>query len=163
MKINVLDSTKKKGFLGELSYLGDFKLNYLFMSTGTEAIRTYSGHLSTDEILKIWRHFPIEAVGLYFGKETINKHGKRECRVSLDALHILKDQITKNIVELNDEQVLKWFKGDNIDLTPEQKDKYKEMKDFVAVKFKQDFVGTAKINAQGILIGFLPKERRVRN
>jgi NOL1/NOP2/fmu family ribosome biogenesis protein len=163
MKIEILNSKKKKDFLEEVSYLGEFKTNLLFLSSGKETIRVYSGNLHVDDILKIWRHFPIEGVGIYFGKQLIDKHGRKEARLGLDALHIMKNQITKNIIELNTEQGQKWFGGNNIELTIEQKEKYKELKDFVAVKLNDDFVGTAKLTSQGILLSFLPKERRIKN
>ncbi len=163
MKIDILDSPKKKNFLNGISYLGDFKTNLLFVSSGSESIRAYSGHLIVDEILKIWRHFPIEGLGLYFGKQITDRHGRREARIGLDALHLMKNQISRNIVELDEEQAGKWFRGNNIELSVEQKEKYKEMKDFVAVKYKEDFVGTGKLSTQGILLSFLPKERRIRN
>ena len=109
MKVEILDSHKKKDFLKEVSYLGDFKTNKLFIATGSETVRVYSGHLHVDEVLKIWRNFPIEGLGLYFGKMMIDKHGRKEARLSLDALHLMKDQITKNIVELDQEQAEKWL------------------------------------------------------
>jgi len=163
MKIEILDNTKKKNFFSEVSYLGDFKANLLLVASGKETLRAYSGHLSVGEILKIWRSFPIEGLGLYFGKQVIDRHGRKESRLGLDALHLMKNQITKNIVELDEEQAGKWFRGNNIELNPEQKEKYKDVKDFVAVKYKKDFVGTAKLTNQGILLSFLPKERRIRN
>ncbi len=148
----------------EVSYLGNFKMNQLFLHSGKEQIRIFSGGILSDELMKIWRHFPIEAVGMYFGKEFIDRHGKKECRLSLDGLHILGNQITKNIVEIDSIQNDLWFRGNNVELTYEQKEEYKNLvNQFVAVKFKDDFVGTAKLNAAGILTSFLPKERRVRN
>ena len=163
MKVDILDSTKKKDFLEEVSYLGKFKLPYLFLSSGKETIRAYSGHLTVDEILKIWRHYPVEGLGLYFGKKMIDRHGRKEARLSMDALHLLKDKISSNIVELDEEQAGKWFRGNNIELKEEQKVQYKGIVEYVAVKYKEDLVGTGKLTEQGILLSFLPKERRIRN
>jgi NOL1/NOP2/fmu family ribosome biogenesis protein len=159
-----MNKSKKEDFLKEVSYLGDFKMKQLFLHSGKEQIRIFSGGILSDELMKIWRHFPIEAVGMYFGKEFIDRHGKKECRLSLDGLHILGNQITKNIVEIDSIQNDLWFRGNNVELTYEQKEEYKNLvNQFVAVKFKDDFVGTAKLNAAGILTSFLPKERRIRN
>lgn len=163
MKVEILDSHKKKDFLKEVSYLGDFKTNKLFAQTGSETVRVYSGHLHVDELMKIWRNFPVEGWGLYFGKLIIDKHGRKEARLSLDALHLMKDQITKNIVELNHEQAEKWFRGNNLELTAEQKAQYKGIVGYVAVKFNTDLIGTGKLTEGGILLSFLPKERRIRN
>lgn len=163
MKINILDSTKKKRFLEGVSYLGNFKTNNLFIGTGAESVRVYSGHLHVDDILKIWRNFPIEGVGLHFGKVTVDKKGRKESRLGIDALHLMKSQITKNIVELTKEQADSWFRGNNVELNEEQKIKYNDTKEFVAVKFENDFIGTAKLTEQKILLSFLPKERRIKN
>ena len=159
-----MNKSKKQDFLKELSYLGEFKMQQLFLKTGQESVRIYSGHLLSDEILKIWRHFPVEGLGLYFGKQIIDRHGVKEARLSLDALHTIRKDITDSIVEINHEQVEKWFRGNNVELTPEQKNNYSRfVGKFVAVKFGEDFVGTARLSADGILISFLPKERRIRN
>ncbi len=158
MKIHIMDRTKKKKFLQEVNYLGNLKTKNLFLMTGSEKIRAYSGSLTTEEIMAIWRMFPIEGVGLYFGKLTINRHGGKEARLSTDALHLMKNQISENILELDDKQILLWFAGKNFELKEEQK----KLKSYVAVKFENDFVGTGRISKDGILQNFLPKERRIR-
>lgn len=164
MRIELLNKTKKDNFLNGVGYLGDFKMKQLFLHAGKEQIRIFSGGLTSDDIMKIWRHFPVEAVGLYFGKETVDRDGRKESRLSLDGLHSVQDQISKNIVEIDAVQNDSWFKGNNVELSNDQKEKYKELiGKFVAVKFRDDFIGTAKLNGAGILNSFLPKERRVRN
>jgi NOL1/NOP2/fmu family ribosome biogenesis protein len=162
MIIQILDSTKKKDFLSEVDYLGEIKTNYLFVKTGKETVRAFSGSLHVDDILKIWRNVHIEGVGLYVGKQFVDKHGRKETRLSLDALHLFKNQIKKNILELNDEQIDSWFHGNNIQLNEEQRLKYK-FTGFVVVKYGEDFAGTGKLTEQGILLSFLPKERRIKN
>lgn len=158
MKIELMDKTKKKKFLAEVDYLGELKTSALFLSTGIEKIRAYSGGLSNEEIIALWRLFPIEGVGIYFGTQSINRHGVKECRLSLDALHSIQDQITKNILELDEKQVIEWFRGNNLEL----KNNQKVLKGFVAVKFGDDFLGTGRVSNDGVLQNFLPKERRIR-
>lgn len=119
----------------------------------------YSGSLANVELYTLWETINVESIGLYFGKEFPD-----EARLSLDALHVLKDQIKGNIVELNEEQTKEWFLGKPAILTQEQKEKYSEIKGFVAVKFHEDFIGTGKISENREFISsFLPKERRVRS
>jgi NOL1/NOP2/fmu family ribosome biogenesis protein len=162
MKIFPLDKTKRKGFLDEVSYLGDFKTNLLFLQTGVEKIKAFSGSMTNEELMAFWRMFPIEGMGLYFGKIEIDKSGKKEARLSTDALHFFKDQIKTNIVELDVKQAREWFLGKPIDLNEEQKEKYKDYRNFVAVKFGEDFIGTGKISGASVVANFLPKERRIR-
>jgi len=156
MKIFPLNNAKKKKFIEGILNLGIKKIPYLLIKTGKESIRAYSGNLSADEIREIWRLLPIEGVGLYIGKETIDRHGVRETRLSIDGLHLLKDQIKEQIIILTKEQEEVWFRGSNIELES-------DLRGFVAVKSadKKDFIGTGKISSDGkTLFNFLPKERR---
>ncbi len=164
MKINILDKTKKKKFVEEVGYLGVEKINHLLIKTGKEKIRAFSGSLSVNEIMDLWRLFPIEGIGTYLGKQMIDRRtGKKESRLSLDGLHILSSQINKNIIRLNEKQEKEWFLGHNIELNKEQIEGLKEIKGFLAVvSFNGgDFIGTAKLSSsKEFLNSFLPKERR---
>jgi len=165
MKIQILDKTDKKKIIEQLSYLGIDEIPYLLIKTGSERITAYSGNLDVKELYQIWRLLPIEGMGLYFGKEFLDRStGKRETRVSLDALHLLKHKIKKNIIEVNKEQEAEWFKGKNIELDEEQQKEYGVFVDFVAIKSGEDFIGIGKISHdKRIISNYLPKERRVRS
>ena len=154
MKIHILDKTKKKKIIEKVSYLGIQKIPYMLIQTGVEKFRIFSGNFSNPEIMKVYYSFPIEGVGLYFGKAA-----GEDIRLSVDALHILKNQINKNIMEVNNKQEEEWFLGRDIELTDEQRDL--KLSGFVAVKSGEDFIGTGKIHGDGkIISNFLPKERR---
>jgi NOL1/NOP2/fmu family ribosome biogenesis protein len=160
VKIQILDRTKKKSFTERISNVGIKKINEILIRTGKERIRAYSGNLSKEEIYDIWKILPIEGIGLYIGKDTINQHGVKDSRLSIDALHMFKDQINSDIITLTKDQEEEWFRGKNIELENEQLEKIKNNK-FVAVMSndKKDFIGTGKISNE-ILYSFLPKERR---
>jgi len=158
MKIQILDKAKKKKFISEISDLGVSKIHELLIRAGRERIRAYSGNLTNDEVMGLWRILPIEGVGLYVGKEKIDRHGVREVRLSLDGLHTWKDQISGNVLKLSEEQEVEWFLGKNIEFGEEIK-----LKGFVAVLSSdgKDFIGTGKVGSEGkVLFNFLPKERR---
>jgi len=159
MKIQILDRAKKKKFIAGLSDLGMKKIPQLLIRSGKERIRAYSGNLSTEEIMEIWRLQPIEGVGLYVGKDMVNRSGVREVRLSLDGMHIWKEQLTERVFILTQKQEEEWFKGKDIELDKDQVGKISD--GFVNVKAGEDFVGIAKIGNSGkTLFGFLPKERR---
>jgi NOL1/NOP2/fmu family ribosome biogenesis protein len=165
MKIQILNNAKKKKILKEISYLGLSKIPQALIKTGSERLRAFSGSLDTEKIYALWRILPIEGVGLYIGKDSTNRSGVREVRLSLDGLHVYKDQINSNIITLSSEQEIEWFKGKNLELSEEQIVEFKDLgKEFVAVRSsdEKDFVGTAKIGGSkhDTLFGFLPKERR---
>jgi len=159
--LEILDNTKKKKIIEQISYLGIEKIPYLLLKTGRETIRAYSGSLVRQDVSFLSTLLTIEGIGLYFGKETDDG-----VRLSIDALQLLKPQITKNRVFLTKEQEEKWFKGENIELNEEQSQEYKDMQGFVCVfssDKNQDILGTGKVsNNKKLISNFLPKERRVR-
>lgn len=162
MKINPLNKSKKKAIVEQISYMGVKKIPHLLVKTGQERLRAFSGSLSLEEIWDLWRVVPMEGIGLYLGKEFISRSGVKKTRLSLDALHLFKDQIDNAILDLEDSQVDDWFRGKDLELT---KGQIEEMKDFsevfVAVRYKGDFVGTGNISQDGTRVfTFLPKERR---
>jgi NOL1/NOP2/fmu family ribosome biogenesis protein len=157
MKISILDNAKKKKFIEGISNFGIKRIHQLLVRSGTERIRAYSGSLSTEELMDLWRILPIEGVGLYFGKELIDRHGVREVRLSIDGLHVLKEQINNDDIILSDEQEKQWFYGRNIELEGDNKEGFVAVKDNLG----KDFIGMGKIGAGGkMLYNFLPKERR---
>ena len=159
MKIAILDRAKKKKFIAGLSDLGMKKIPELLIRSGKERIRAYSGNLSNEEIMEVWRLLPVEGIGLYVGKDMINRNGVHEIRLCLDGMHTWKGQLTERVLELTKEQEEEWFKGKEIELNGDQIGKISE--GFVSVKSGKDFVGVGKIGSEGkILFGFLPKERR---
>ena len=164
MKIQLLDKAKKKKIISEIEEIGIKKIPEMLVRTGKERIRAFSGHLTKEEVMKIWRTLPIEGIGLYVAKEIVSKKtGKREVRLSVDSLHLWEKQITNNIIILTKEQEELWFLGKNIELTQSQKQKYPFEKCFVVVKSHddKDFIGTGKTGDKiEILYNYLPKERR---
>lgn len=161
MKIQILDNAKKKKFIEGIENLGMKKIPQLLVRSGQERIRAFSGSLDKDEIYEIWRLLSIEGVGLYVGKDMINRSGVHEIRLSLDGMHIWKEQLTERILVLTEEQEESWFKGNNIELNEKQIGKISD--GFVLVKSadEKDFIGNGKIGDEGkTLFSFLPKERR---
>jgi hypothetical protein len=167
MKIDVLSRGKKKKFVEGLSELGMSKIPQMLVRSGKERIRAFSGDLTREEIMDIWHLLPIEGVGLYVGKDMMNRNGVHEIRLSLDGMHTWKEQLTGRILDLDSEapnghdpagpQEKEWFLGRDIELNEGQK----MDKGFVSVRAGEDFVGVGKVNADGdTLFGFLPKERR---
>lgn len=157
MRIDVLSRAKKKKFVEGLSGLGIEKIPQMLVRSGKERIRAFSGDLTREEIMDIWHLLPIEGIGLYVGKDMMNRNGTHEIRLSLDGMHVWKEQLTGRIVDLDEVQEKEWFLGRDISLREDQKF---EM-GFVSVRAGVDFVGVGKVNADGdTLFGFLPKERR---
>jgi CRISPR/Cas system CMR-associated protein Cmr3 (group 5 of RAMP superfamily) len=148
MNAKFIQSKEKKEIIEELErQFGITNLPYLLIRTGAEKVRAYSGSLSKDEIMEIDRLVNIEIIGEYFLKQ------EGEIRLSTDAIHLLKGQITKNVIEIDEVQLHSWMRGQNIDLKSEPGVKI--------ISHKGDFVGCGKSNGEKIF-NFVPKERRLR-
>jgi len=157
MRIDVLSRAKKKKFIEGLSDLGIRKIPQMLVRSGKERIRAFSGDLDREAVMNIWHLLPIEGIGLYVGKDMVNRNGVREVRLSLDGMHVWKNQLGERVIDLDEEQERDWFLGRDIELSSEQKIEA----GFVCVRSGKDFVGIGKVGADGkMLFGFLPKERR---
>ena len=157
MRVDVLSRRKKKKFVEGLSSLGIRKIPQMLVRSGKERIRAFSGYLDKAGVMDIWHLLPIEGIGLYVGKDMVNRNGIREVRLSLDGMHAWKEQLDERVLDLNEEQEGEWFLGRDVELNELQKMEA----GFVSVRSDEDFVGVGKIGADGnILFGFLPKERR---
>lgn len=141
-------SSQKKKILEKLNeQYGITKLPYLLLKFGKEKLRLYSGNLSKEELIDLDKSLRIENAGLYFAKQ------QEEIRLTLDGLQLLKSQITKNILEINDEQADKWFRGHDLDIQTDRS--------FKILKNNNEFIGCGKSTGERIT-NFVPKERRVR-
>src|SRR3989338_644407 len=117
--------------------------------------------LVTKDIDKIdLRELNVNSLGLYFGELL---HGA--LRLSIEGSQMIGKKASKNIIELNDEQMRQWLKGEDIEL--EGAENNNEIKNnsggnydgCVIIKHKNDFFGFGRIK-EGKLLNFVPKARR---
>ena len=120
---------------------------------GKERIIVFSGDISNREILNIDEVAHIEGIGLYFAKEEMDG-----IRLSIEGSQLLKNQITKNIFNLDGKQAEQWMLGQEINIDTSDADK----KGFFVMKFKEDMLGTGKISNNRIT-NFVPKPRRLKS
>jgi len=147
--MKTLKSNEKKRIIIQLNEQFEIsKLPYLLIKFGKEKLRLYSGSLSREELNVLDKNIRIENAGLYFAKEQ-----KDGIRLTLDGTQILKEQINKNILEIDSKQAKEWLRGE--DLLVE------EGRKFVILKYDGEFIGCGKSTGDRI-INFVPKERRVR-
>lgn len=118
-----------------------------------EKLRVFTGDVSEKELNFLSSIVRVELVGLYLAFQKEN-----ELRLSFDSLFLAKDA-TKNIFELTEEQFKQWISGQEIELdTSNLKNIDNE---YILIRYKQDIVGCGKL-AQGKILNFIPKERRLR-
>jgi len=145
--IEILDGRKKKKILDSLAEYGIEKPRYLFIQSGKQKLRIFSGELGKDKLFSLLKMLKVETIGLYLG--SLNNG----LRLSIDACHIFAKDIKKKIIEITEDETQEWFYGSDI---------IKKISEegFVVLK-NHDFLGCGKA-ARGRIINFLPKERRIK-
>ena len=121
----------------------------IFLMRGQERIFLFQGSLTEKQIKELENVVPVERVGVYFGK---NING--QIRLSIEGTQMLKNQITKNIFELDDKQIELWMKGQEVLIETGKND-------FLVMKYKDNFLGCGKASEKKIT-NFIPKNRRLR-
>jgi len=144
-----LDNKGKKKILKQLNeQYGITELPYLIIQFGKEKLRLYTGNISKQELRDLDKALTIENIGLYFAK-----YEEQDIRLTLDGVQLLKDQITKNILEIDDKNADNWLKGNDLDIQTD--------KGWNVIKNKNEFLGCGK-STGGKITNFMPKERRIR-
>ena len=147
--MRILRASETKAILAQLEkQFGITKLPGILIQAGDEKLRVYTGNLPAEQLTTLEEKSHIEGIGTYLLRQ------EHDLRLSFDALHILKDQITKGIVDLSDEEFHAWIQGNDVK-------KESQNQGTVAVRYKGDFVGCGKLS-KGNLINHVPKERRLR-
>ncbi len=121
----------------------------IIVKRNEERLFLFSGNLNEKDISQIEKCAFIERMGVYFAKLFDGK-----IRLSIEGSQILKDQITKNIFELDDQLAEEWMKGREL---PIKTGKH----EFLIMKHGEDFLGTGKASEEKIG-NFIPKNRRLR-
>ena len=150
MELKILNSKERQKIAEKLKErFGIESIPYMIVQSGKERLRIASINLSTDEIRKLSQTANIELIGLYFAT-LVND----EIRLGIDATHLLKSQITKGMVELNEGDAREWLKGRDLQRKNNERG-------FVVMRHKQDLLGTGKLSEEKIS-NFIPKERRIK-
>lgn len=156
MKPIFLSKQEEKKIKEQLKEFGIEKIPFLLLKFGKDRIRAYSGSFDGEELNRISDNVFLELIGLYFGK-----FDGDELRLSLDALHLLKEQISNRIIEIDEKQKEDYLEGKDIDIKDKQKEEAWNGRGYFVVKYKEDILGMAKI-VNGFIKNYLPKERRRR-
>lgn len=151
MNIQILNQKERKEIEFQLeNQFGVSKLPDKIIKTGKEKLRFFTGNFEEKEIQNLNKITFIEGIGLYIAKEE-----RGEIRLTIEGANLLKDQIKKNIFELNDEQIKIWTSGQDLQIKTGKKGIF-------AIKYKNDFFGCGKISENKIS-NFIPKGRRIKS
>lgn len=149
-RIRILNQKEKREIEKTLEKdFGVKKIPGMLIKKGEEKIFIFQGDFPPEKIKNFEEIAPLEKIGVYFAKEQGG-----EIRLSIEGTHILKEQIIKNIFEMNKEQKEDWMKGRELNVKTGKRQ-------FLAMKYREDFLGCGKASAEKIT-NFIPKERRIR-
>ena len=148
--IKILNTREKKEIENKLKeQFGIKSIPGILLKRGAERVFLYQGEITEREIQMLEKTSQVERVGIYFCK-----FQNEEIRLSIEGTQILQDQITKNIFELNEEQLEIWMKGNELNVET-------EIRGFVIMKYKTDFLGCGK-SSENKISNFIPKNRRLK-
>lgn len=158
MKPEFIFGNEKAEILAKLKKFGIEKIPFLLIKSGSERIRAYSGSMNIQELAKLSENVFVEIIGIYFAR-----YDGEDLRLSVDALHLFKEQITKNIIDITDKQTDDYLKGKDIDIDAEQSKLFGEKRGYFVLRHNNDLLGMAKIVSGKFMKNYLPKERRRKN
>jgi NOL1/NOP2/fmu family ribosome biogenesis protein len=125
--------------------IDNLSIDYYFLKNKKGKINIISknlGKISTDSM-------NVNSIGMYLGKDD------NGIRLSIEGSQIIGSLATKNIIELDNDQVEKWVRGDDIEVKM-------QFNGYVIVKNNGDYYGSGRYKDSKIL-NFVPKERRIKN
>jgi len=149
--IKILSKREKEEILRKLNkQFGIKDIPGMLIKLGKDRIFFFSGNFNENEIRKLESEVQIERVGIYFAKIIMD-----DIKLSIEGTQILKEQINKNIFELNEEQLKDWMSGRDLMIQMKERG-------FLVMKYKEEFLGCGKASENKIS-NFIPKERRLKN
>lgn len=152
LDIEILYGVRRERIINILNeQFGIKEISGTLLKRGRERIFLYTGHLKPHEIQNLSKYNFIERIGVYFAKE----NEREELRLSIEGSQYIKNQATKNIVELSKEEMETWMCGHELEKTT-------GMHGFVLMKYGNDMLGTGNASKEKIT-NFIPKSRRLRD
>jgi NOL1/NOP2/fmu family ribosome biogenesis protein len=149
LPVTFIKSKEKKEIVEELEKeYGITELPYMLIETGREKLRGFSGSLTKEELIELSDLTRIELIGMYL----ISRRDD-DFRINFDALPLFKEQITKNLIQIDKQQLELWLRGSTLDI--------KSKRGIVILKYGDDFVGVGKSNTETIF-NYVPKERKLK-
>ena len=125
------------------------EINGKMLKLGEEKLFLFTGDASDNEIKTLEKIVPVERIGVYFAKVV-----HEDIKLSIEGTQILKNQIKKNIFEVDETQAREWMEGSELNVKTGKKG-------FVVIKYKDNFLGCGKASEEKIG-NFVPKMRRLK-
>jgi len=121
------------------------KMDYGFLRNNKNRVFIINRDISKIDFSKL----RLNSIGMYFCE--IDERG---IRLSIEGSQIVGNHAKKNVVEINEEEAKRWFKGEDLEK------ECRNCSGFVILKNKSDFLGTGKYS-NGRILNYVSKSRRV--
>lgn len=144
----VLNSKEIKQILNWLKAhygLEELKIDKVFLKSTKDKLYLINKRISELET----KDLRLNLVGMYFAKEE-----KKGIRLSIEGSQIIGPKATKNVVELNEQQINDWIRGQDISY-------HADVDGFVIIRHNKDFYGVGNY-IDGKILNYVPKERRIK-
>lgn len=143
--LNSKEVKKILSWLKEQYGIKDLRIDEVFLKSAKDKIYLVSKKISELEP----KNLRINLIGMYFAKEEPNGF-----RLSIEGSQIIGPKATKNVAFLDDDQVKRWIRGEDIE--------YEEgLQGFVIIKGDNDFYGVGNYK-EGRILNYVPKDRRIK-
>jgi len=151
--IHILSNQETKEILSKLNeQFGIQKIPGRLIKIGKERIFLFNGDFLDEQIKNLEKIVFIEKIGIYIGAIFLPTG---EIRLSIEGTQIFKDQITKNLFEINEEKFGNWMQGEELNIKT-------GLRGIIVIKYKNNFLGCGKASENKIG-NFIPKSRRLRS
>jgi len=146
-QLKILNSKEIKEIYGliDKQWGAKIKLDFGFLKNSKNRVFVVSKDISRIDTSKL----RLNSVGMYFCE-----YDKVSIRLSIEGSQIVGPKAEKNVVELNEDETKKWFKGEDLEK------ECKNCQGFVLLKHNGDFLGNGKY-ANGKILNYVAKTRRV--
>ena len=145
-KLKPLNKKEVKEILNKLKEqfgTEDLKLDYIFFINSEDKI-----FLLSNKFKEFDNKVNINSLGIYFA--TLKE---KEIRLSIEGSQIVGKKAKKNIIEIDNDDLRKWTRGEDLDYNENEKG-------FVLIKNKKDFYGCGRI-VKDKIFNYVPKDRRM--
>ncbi|PIO07025.1 hypothetical protein COT47_01765 [Candidatus Woesearchaeota archaeon CG08_land_8_20_14_0_20_43_7] len=145
--LKILNTHDTKKILSTLKEQWGFceKLNYAFVVNAKGKVHAVTREFARVIDLKL----RIDTIGFYFG--TWNSDG---FRLSIEGSQIIGPLAKKNVVLLDEKEIVDWAKGIDIE-------KETDCTGYVILRKEDDFIGCGRIK-EGRILNYIPRNRRLR-
>ena len=147
MNLKILNKKAVKEILALIKqqWNADIDLDYAFLKDKDDKIFIINKDFAEIDLTRL----RINSMGLYIAQ--LMPDG---IRLSIEGSQLIGPEAKKNVLELTEKQSKQWLKGEDLEIKT-------ELKNYVILKYKKDFLGTGKIKNNKIL-NYVPKTRRLK-